>query len=48
MDSRDASASKNMLIDSLPEGFKYRVKKLKISEKSDVKEVSSSDTGKYL
>ena len=29
---------KNMLIDSLPEGFKYRVKKLKINEKSDVKE----------
>ena len=27
-----------MLIDSLPEGFKYRVKKLKINEKSDVKE----------
>ena len=29
---------KNLLIDSLPEGFKYRVKKLKIIEKSDVKE----------
>ena len=29
---------KNLLIDSLPEGFKYRVKKLKINEKSDVKE----------
>ena len=29
---------KNMLIDSLHEGFKYRVKKLKIIEKSDVKE----------
>ena len=29
---------KNLLIDTLPEGFKYRVKKLKIIEKSDVKE----------
>ena len=29
---------KNLLIDSLPEGFKYRAKKLKIIEKSDVKE----------
>ena len=29
---------KNLLIDSLPKGFKYRVKKLKIIEKSDVKE----------
>ena len=29
---------KNLLVDSLPEGFKYRVKKLKIIEKSDVKE----------
>ena len=29
---------KNLLIDSLPEGFKYRVKKLNIIEKSDVKE----------
>ena len=29
---------KNLLIDTLPEGFKYRVKKLKIIKKSDVKE----------
>ena len=29
---------KNLLIDTLPEGLKYRVKKLKIIEKSDVKE----------
>ena len=29
---------KNLLINSLPEGFKYRVKKLKIIEKSAVKE----------